>query len=424
MKPPEPADDPSLAEPCGNRAVSALFRVFGGEGRPLAGETTVRSPESGLHEPEFRVLAVLVPVTAWVAIATALAPYLGRGWADVAGLPIGFLALNLLPWLAWRKSPEGQWRLTLLAAVLWAVFHRHATGMPGLLAWTWIGIAVMNTAAVAVLMTRTALAWPGAKGIVFRSALALGLHGVAFAIGWHWGWGWALAGGAFLAAVGCWLILQPGGQWLGPVTRTTGGDDILITIDDGPDPVDTPALLDLLDRHQAKAVFFMIGEKVRAHPELARQVIRRGHEIGNHTLTHPQASFWCAGPARTRREIEGCQRAIEEATGVRPRWFRAPVGHRNWFTHPIAAACGLRVMAWNRRGYDAVAKSAAPVLAEILPRLTAGDIVLLHEATPIAAEVLAGVLERSHPPALSPPDDPQSGIRAEPKDAKGAKGSR
>ena len=139
----------------------------------------------------------------------------------------------------------------------------------------------------------------------------------------------------------------------------------------------------------------MIGEKVRAHPELAREVIRRGHEIGNHTLTHPQASFWCAGPWRTRREIAGCQQIIEEITGIKPRWFRAPVGHRNLFTHPVATDLGLRVMAWNRRGFDAVEKDAEKVLARILPDLSPGDIVLLHEATPIAAEVLRGVLEKA-----------------------------
>ena len=90
--------------------------------------------------------------------------------------------------------------------------------------------------------------------------------------------------------------------------------------------------------------------------------------------------------------LSGVQKAIEEATGFRPRWFRAPVGHRNWFTHPVAGMLGLRVMGWNRRGYDAVATDASKVLDRILPDLTAGDIILLHEATPIAAEVLAEVL--------------------------------
>ena len=167
----------------------------------------------------------------------------------------------------------------------------------------------------------------------------------------------------------------------------------LITIDDGPDPHDTPLLLDLLDKYQTKAIFFMIGEKVRAYPELAREVIRRGHEIGNHTLTHPHSTLWSAGPGRTRREIEGCQKVIEEVTGVSPRWYRAPVGHRNLFTHPVVHDLGMNIMAWNRRGYDAVERNPEVVLKRILPHLTVGDIVLLHEGTPIAETVVTAVLE-------------------------------
>jgi peptidoglycan/xylan/chitin deacetylase (PgdA/CDA1 family) len=225
---------------------------------------------------------------------------------------------------------------------------------------------------------------------------------MAVGIGIKFGWPWAILGGAGIAGFFCWVVLNPYSQILGPVRRMNDDEQILITIDDGPDPRDTPVLLDLLDRHQTKAVFFMIGEKVRAHPELTREVVRRGHEIGNHTLTHPQASFWCAGPWRTRREISTCQKLIEEVTGIRPRWFRAPAGHRNWFTHPVASALGLQVMAWNRRGFDAVEKDAGKVLARILPHLSNGDIVLLHEATPIADGVLGGVLENVS--RLSQPD--------------------
>jgi len=190
----------------------------------------------------------------------------------------------------------------------------------------------------------------------------------------------------------CSMVLRPGCQWLGPVRCRSANREILITIDDGPDPHDTPVLLDLLDRYEKKAIFFLIGQKVRRYPDLAREILRRGHQIGNHTMTHPQASFWCATPWRTRKEIEECQRVITEVTGVAAKWFRAPVGHRNWFTHPITNALGLEIMGWNRRGFDAVEKNASKVLSKILPHLESGDIVLLHEGTPIAAEVLEGVL--------------------------------
>lgn len=371
--------------PLGNRAVSALFRVFGGTEEPAAAEAGEWAAWRGMHTSEWRVLGVLVPLTVVVALGDALAVWVGVAAGYLLAIPAGFLALQILAFLFGAKSQSSQWRLWLAGCLAWAVFRRGAGGMAGTLAWVWIGVALLNVAAATVLGWR--VFWGRAVGFVL-------LHVLAIWAGIHWGWPWGLGCGAVIAGFFCWAVLNPYSQWLGAVRCKTGNGGILITIDDGPDPHDTPVLLDLLDAHAIKAVFFMIGEKVRAHPELAREVVRRGHEIGNHTFSHPQASFWCAGPWRTYREIAGCQQAVLEITGTTPRWFRAPVGHRNLFTHPAAGLLGLRVMAWNRRGFDAVEKDAGRVLARILPDLSVGDIVLLHEATPIAGEVLKGVLEK------------------------------
>ena len=379
--------------PSDNRAVSALFRVFAGEGGHVVADAQELATCRGLHGGEMMAFAILVPLTVFGALGDWLGGSLGiAGW--LLALPLGFVVLQFLPFIICTKSQSMQWRLWLAACVAWAIFRRDAGGVVGIFAYVWIAVAVMSLAATGVLGWQASMRWSGKPGISWRMFLLVGLHATAIGIGFRWGWSWALIGAAGIAACCCWAILNPYCQWLGPVHCTTGDGEILITIDDGPDPHDTPLLLDLLDRHHAKAIFFMIGEKVRAHPELAREVVRRGHEIGNHTLTHPAASFWCAGPWRTRREIAGCQQVIGEITGIKPRWFRAPVGHRNLFTHPVVGILGLEVMAWNRRGYDAVEKDAVKVLARILPDLTTGDIVLLHEATPIAAEVLGGVLER------------------------------
>ncbi len=378
-----------------NRAVTALFRVFGGAGERVAAESEVRAAWRGMHRGETRAFSVLVPLTVVTASGVWLIGALGTVAGILLAAPLAFLALNCLPFLLAGKNPVIQWRLWLAACTGWAVFNRHDPGVAGFVSHLWIALAVMNSAAALVLGFQESMRWSGTPGMVWRASLVVILHLAAIAAGVGAGWPVGLAAGAGIAAVCCRAVLSPGCQWLGPVERTTGDDRILITIDDGPDPHDTPVLLDLLDLHSTKAIFFMIGEKVRAHPELAREVVRRGHEIGNHTLTHPQAGFWCAGPWRTYREIAGCQQVIEEITGIAPRWFRAPVGHRNLFTHPVANALGLQVMAWNRRGFDAVEKDADRVLARILPGLTDGDIVLLHEATPIAGEVLEGVLEKT-----------------------------
>ena len=379
--------------PPNNRSVSALFRVFGGAGQRVVADAEELAPWRGMHRGECATLAILVPLTVLIALGDWLSKALGIvGW--LLALPLSFAVLQFLPFVLGAKSQSMQWRLWFAACVAWAIFHRDVGGGVGVCAYVWLAIAVMSLAAALVLGWQASMRGSGKFAILWRLFLPVGLHLVAVGLGFKYGWLWAFVSAASIAGFFCYAVLNPYCQWLGPVRCTTADREILITIDDGPDPHDTPLLLDLLDRHQVKAIFFVIGEKVRAHPDLAREVVRRGHEIGNHTHSHPAASFWCAGPWRTRREIAGCQQVIEEITGSKPRWFRAPVGHRNWFTHPIASSLGLQVMAWNRRGFDAVEKDAAKVLARILPDLTSGDIVLLHEATPIAAEVLVGVLEK------------------------------
>ena len=380
--------------PPDNRAVSDLFRVFGGEERTVAADVRQTSTARGMHLGEFRAFAVLIPLSLLVAIGTGLSSLWGAGAGWVLAIPGTFIALNILPFVLSARKPQTQWRVWFVLLLVWSIFHRAGDGPAALISYVWIGIMIMEMVAGCVLTAQELMALSDKTGIACRILLAIVLHAIAITIGLKFGWSWGIACGVVIALTFCWAVLNPSCQWLGPVYRTTADDEILITIDDGPDPHDTPLLLDLLDSHETKAIFFMIGEKVRAHPELAREVIRRGHEIGNHTLTHPAGSFWCAGPWRTRREIAGGQHAIAEVTGIKPRLFRAPVGHRNLFTHPIASALGLEVMAWSRRGYDAVEKDAGKVLARILPDLTNGDIVLLHEATPIAEPVLAGVLAK------------------------------
>lgn len=193
--------------------------------------------------------------------------------------------------------------------------------------------------------------------------------------------------------------LNPASRLFGPLqTRCENG--IWLTLDDGPDPVDTPAILDLLDAHQAKVTFFVIGKKAANHPELIREIVRRGHSIGNHSWSHPQASFWCLGPIRTFREIAKCQQILREITGTAPSLFRAPVGHYNIFVHPILNHFGLELIGWSSRGFDAVDASLDNVSEKIQKTLCNGAIVLAHESTPIAREVVAEILQISEKKAL------------------------
>jgi peptidoglycan/xylan/chitin deacetylase (PgdA/CDA1 family) len=187
--------------------------------------------------------------------------------------------------------------------------------------------------------------------------------------------------------------LMPNCPWLGPVVRdfTAAGNEIWLTIDDGPDPIDTPRFLDLLDRHQARATFFLIGDKATRHPELVREIAARGHTIGNHTQTHPAHRFWCLGPRRLRDEITRGQQTLAALT-TRPTHFRAPAGMRNPFVHPILRNESLTLVGWTARGYDGTDTDEKKVLARLLKNLRPGAILLLHESTPIASGLLECLL--------------------------------
>ncbi len=198
--------------------------------------------------------------------------------------------------------------------------------------------------------------------------------------------------------IGCIYIfygtLNPSFRFFGPIiTQIETPNSICLSIDDGPDPHNTPAILDLLGKHQAKAMFFLIGEKAVRYPELVKEIHRRGHEIGNHSWSHPRATFWMLGPVRTYREIAKCQNVIREIIGITPRYFRAPVGHFNFFVHPVLKHLGMQLVGWNCRGYDGVASSFHDVSQRIRRTATSGSIILAHEGTPIAEEVISDILK-------------------------------
>src|SRR5271156_57347 len=122
------------------------------------------------------------------------------------------------------------------------------------------------------------------------------------------------AGAAALAAgAGAWSGMAPSSQIFGPTIRKTQDSGaIALTFDDGPNPAVTPALLEVLEQNSVHATFFVLGTRVRAFPELAVEIISRGHTIANHTETHPRLTFLPA--TRVRDELLRCREAIASAT--------------------------------------------------------------------------------------------------------------
>ncbi|MCW2002891.1 peptidoglycan/xylan/chitin deacetylase (PgdA/CDA1 family) [Xanthomonas arboricola] len=213
---------------------------------------------------------------------------------------------------------------------------------------------------------------------------------------WRLGWAWGLPALLLSHALFVAPVFLPRARLYAPVvSRLPGhGPQVWLTIDDGPSD-DTVAMLDLLDAHRASATFFVVGERAAQRPELVREIVRRGHGIGNHSHSHPQAWFWALGPRRMAREIGGAQQALAAITGQAPRLYRSVVGMTNPFVAAALREHGLTRVAWSARGFDGVRCEPDTTVARIVRDLSPGAIVLLHEGAAHGHNVtiLRGVLE-------------------------------
>ncbi|NUZ05457.1 polysaccharide deacetylase family protein [Piscinibacter koreensis] len=229
-----------------------------------------------------------------------------------------------------------------------------------------------------------------------------GAGALAFPGQWEWAAGAVALNHVALTAAGLW----PRSTWLGPNLRrlpaaSAERGEVALTIDDGPEPDVTPAVLDLLDRHGARATFFCIADRAARHPELCREIVARGHSVQNHSQRHAH-NFSLLGPRGFARELGAAQDTVSAVTGIRPRFFRAPAGLRNPLLDRELRRLDLQLVSWTRRGFDTVRHEPARVLQTLTRGLAAGDILLLHDGNaarapsgrPVILEVLPALLER------------------------------
>ncbi len=153
---------------------------------------------------------------------------------------------------------------------------------------------------------------------------------------------------------------------------------VALTFDDGPDPRFTPAVLDILAEEDVPATFFMVGKHVEKYPHLAQQVLEAGHEIGNHTYSH--ANLLQAPLGRIAAEIERGEKAIFNATGLRPSLFRPPRGLYEAKLMEETRERGYTIALWSLSSNDWLEMRPVDISRTILQNVTPGDIILFHDS--------------------------------------------
>ena len=191
-----------------------------------------------------------------------------------------------------------------------------------------------------------------------------------------------IAGGVTLAGVATWLGFESMWPTMSLYGRSfiglaPGSKQLALTYDDGPNDPDTLKLLDVLAKHEVKAMFFVLGKFVEEKPEIVRAVVAAGHTVGNHSWDHPRLIF--ASDAELRRQIERTQAAILDACGVSPTLFRPPYGGRRPGTLSEVRKLGLEPVMWNVTCYDWKATSADRVFAHARRQIRGGDVILMHD---------------------------------------------
>lgn len=190
------------------------------------------------------------------------------------------------------------------------------------------------------------------------------------------------------------LLFHPRNQWLvANRSRVDGARCVALTFDDGPDPVYTPKLLDLLREKDVKATFFVVGKRADQYPEIVRRAWAEGHLVGNHTWSH-YPLFCFLMPRRLRAEIERCTESVRRSCGSRPRFFRSPVGLRHPLLAPYLENAGLEYISWSIRTLDTFTTDSSVLARRILNKTASGDIILLHDHLPGGTDAMLQALPR------------------------------
>ncbi|HEY8342219.1 MAG TPA: polysaccharide deacetylase family protein [Calditerricola sp.] len=153
---------------------------------------------------------------------------------------------------------------------------------------------------------------------------------------------------------------------------------VALSFDDGPDLTFTPRILDVLREHDVKATFFLIGNRVVAHPDVVKRMVREGHVVANHSWDHPNLAK--LSPDKVRWQLVRAEEALSRVAGYRPKLFRPPYGSIQESGIRVARDLGYTVVNWNVDSLDWKGLSAEQVSTNVLSHVFPGSIILLHSA--------------------------------------------
>ena len=166
--------------------------------------------------------------------------------------------------------------------------------------------------------------------------------------------------------------------------------EIALTFDDGPDPITTPAILDVLKKHDAKATFFVIGRRVKEHPELLRRIHEEGHEIGNHSYNH--RNLINLDLDEVYKEYRDCNTVVNSVLGFDPAICRPPGGNANPAVIEAAGKLNMKTVYWTCNTYDFETFDAELITKRVVRVVRPGGIVLMHDKVAETITALEDVL--------------------------------
>ena len=166
---------------------------------------------------------------------------------------------------------------------------------------------------------------------------------------------------------------------------------VAITFDDGPHPNFTPKVLKLLQKYNAKATFFCVGQQLRQFGEITKDIIDSGHTIGNHTYTHSDG-FGFLGTKKVLAELQKTNETIKDQTGLNAKLYRPAFGVTNPSIGKAVKKLGLQTIGWKIRSLDTTNRTSTAIQKRITTKIKKGDIILLHDSSEKTVEVLEQLL--------------------------------